>query len=197
MAINLNDSSFDSSNVSIFNNGAAGIVDNVTLSISKKGKDDKDNAPDYKVIFTDKNGASTNRAFWFVTEDTQYATKAEQTQKQGKVLKHLTHAVYGSDYEFPSYENAKTMLSGIMKLLNEALSRDQAEFRVFANYGTVNSIKQYIQVRTWVPFIEEMKVPEEESRLKPGNLDAMDKLVEDAAVASNGQASVTAGDDDW
>ena len=38
MAINLNDSSFDSSNVAIFNNGTAGIVDHVTLSITKKGK---------------------------------------------------------------------------------------------------------------------------------------------------------------
>ena len=43
MAINLNDSSFDGSNVAIFNNGTAGIVDHVTLSITKKGNDDKEN----------------------------------------------------------------------------------------------------------------------------------------------------------
>ena len=196
MAINLNDSSFDGSNVAIFNNGTAGIVDHVTLSITKKGNDDKENSPDFKIVFTDKAGAYTNMAFWYVTADSQYATKSEQTQKQGKVLKHLVHAIYGSTYEFPSYADAKTMLSGIMKLLNEALAQGEAEFRVFANYGTNSSTKQYIQVRTWVPFIEVMEVPEGESRLKPGNLDAMAQLVEDASVTSNGQEAVTA-EDDW
>jgi len=52
--INLNDDTFDGgSNVTIFNNGTAGIVENVKLSVRKKTAEDKDRAPDYKLTYTD------------------------------------------------------------------------------------------------------------------------------------------------
>ena len=116
--INLNDDSFDGgSNVKIFNNGTAGVVENVKLSVKKKTAEDKENAPDYKIIYTDNTGAEVNTAYWYITDATEYSTVEEQIKKQGKVLKHLIHAVYGSDYEFPSYPNPTAMLDGVMKLL--------------------------------------------------------------------------------
>ena len=65
--INLNDSSFDASEGSaIFNNGNAGVAENVTMSIVKRKADDKPNSPEYKVVFTDENGGSCNTSFCLV-----------------------------------------------------------------------------------------------------------------------------------
>jgi len=191
--INLNDNTFDgNANVAIFNNGEAGVVENVKLSVYKKGNDDKENAPDYKLVFTDTTGASVNTAFWTVTEDTEYATIEQQIKKQGKMLKHVIHAVYGADYEFPQYPNPKAMLSGVMKLVKEGTGQNL--YRVFANYGSTMGVKAYIQVRSWVPFMEPTSVATEDTRLTRGNIDAMERLVEDT-VTSNSVATADAGDD--
>ena len=192
--INLNDESFDGgTNVAIFNNGTAGIVENVKFSVRKKTADDKDNAPEYKLIYTDSTGAEVNSAFWYITEATDYNTVDEQIGKQGKVLKHLIHAVYGTDYEFPSYTNPTAMLDGVMKLLKEGTG---GTYRVFTNYGSTMGVKAYLQVRSWVPFIESMDVSLDSTRLKPSNIDAMERLVADV-VTENGVASVTSEGDDW
>jgi uncharacterized protein (DUF736 family) len=55
----LNDSGFDAAtggNAVIFNGGVAGLVNDVKMSVYKKKPDDKENAPDYKITFTDDNG---------------------------------------------------------------------------------------------------------------------------------------------
>ena len=57
-------------------------------------------------------------------------------------------------------------------------------------------VKQYIQVRSWVPFIEPMSVSLDDSRLKPGNIDAMERLVEDS-INSNGVDTKVPAGDDW
>jgi hypothetical protein len=191
--INLNDDSFDGgSNVTIFNNGTAGIVENVKISVKKKTAEDKEKAPNYKLTYTDTSGGEVNTAFWYVTEDTDYATVEEQIKKQGKVLKHVIHAVYGADYEFPNYPNETAMLDGVMKLVKDGTG--EGTFRVFANYGSTMGVKEYIQVRSWVPFIEPIALAIAETRLKPGNIDAMERLVADV-VPANGVAS--AADDTW
>ena len=191
--INLNDDSFDGSKtVSIFNNGNAGVVENVTISVNKKTAEDKENAPDYKLIFTDKEGATTNTAFWYIDKATEYATVEAQIKKQGKVLRHVAKTIYGSDYNFPEYPNAAAMLDGIMKLIKEGVSGNT--YRVFANYGSTMSIKAYIQVRSWAPFMEATSVLAEDTSLKLQNIDAMVRLTEDAPVP----VGVTAdAGDDW
>ena len=78
-----------------------------------------------------------------------------------------------------------------MKLLKDGSG---GTYRVFANYGSTMGVKEYIQVRSWVPFIETMDTTD--SRLKPGNIDAMERLVADA-VSSNGVATATTDGDDW
>jgi hypothetical protein len=195
MGINLNDSSFDGgANVSIFNNGEAGVVDNVTLSLEKKKPEDKENAPDYKLVFTDEKGATCNSSYWYVNGGTEYNTEEELVMKQGKVLKHIAHAVLGAEFQFPEYSNAKTMLDGIMKLLREGLP-NTGKFRIFANYGATMSVKKYIQPRSWVPFMEPMSVGAEESRLQPGNIDAMARLQEDTVAAP--ATAPADSSDDW
>jgi len=197
--INLNDSSFDAKEgVAIFNNGTAGIVENVSMGVSKKKPEDKEGSPDYKVLFTDNAGASCNMSFWYVTKATDYATIDEQVQKQGKVLKHLVHALYGADYQLPSFQTAQQMLDGCMKLVREGLASNP-KMRLFANYGTNTSPKKYIQPRSWVPFVEPMTVAIENTRLKVGTLDALEGIKQDnfGAATSPGAASVAPVGDDW
>jgi hypothetical protein len=197
--INLNDASFDAKEgAAIFNDGKAGIAENVTLSISKKKPEDKEGSPDYKLSFTDAAGGSCNSSFWYVEKATEYSTIDEQVAKQGKVMKHVIHAIYGNTYQFPSFNSAREMLDGCMKIIRDGLAQGP-KFRVFANYGTTSSVKNYIQPRSWVPFMEPMSVALADTRLKPGNLDAMAKLQADnvAAPAASSAAAATVDGDDW
>ena len=137
MNINLNDDSFNpAQGVAIFNGGNAGTVENVKVSLVKKSAEDKEMAPDYKIIFTDNNGASCNTPLWYVSK--------------------------------------------------------------FANYGTNDYRKKYIQIRSWVPFVESMSVPADATNLKAGDLDGMTRLVEDA-VSTGGEVNAVVADDeaDW
>lgn len=194
---NLNDASFDAkAGVAIFNDGVAGIVENVTLSISKKKPEDKENAPDYKVIFKDAKGAECATSLWYVTKDTQYSTVDEQVKKQGTLLKHIIHAIYGADFQIPiSAQNPQQLLDQAMKIIRDGVP-NAGKLRMFANYGSTQSIKQYIQPRSWVPFVESMNVDIAATRLKAGNIDAMARIQKDepTSVAANANDLLT---DEW
>lgn len=196
MSINLNDDSYNiKEGVAIFNSGTAGISENVTLSVEKRKADDKDTAPDYKLMFTDETGATCNTAFWHITKDTQYDTIDQQTVKKGKVFKHLIHAMYGADFQIPNFKDAEEMLNGTMKLLREG-SASAGKFRIFANYGTSSKPRAYIQPRSWVPFIEPMTVDIDNTRLIKGDFDAMERLQADKPTMASTSTSDD-GDDEW
>lgn len=192
--INLNDEKFSSgSGSAVFNGGAAGAVNNVTVSIEKKGAEDKPNSPEYKVIYTDASGATVNTGYWYVEGGNNYKSEDELIIQQGKALKHLVHAICGEETDLPTFSDAKGMLDGVMVMLKKA-APTAGQFRVFANYGSTYSPKEYIQVRSWVPFIEPMAVSAESTRLTPGNIDQMDRITKDEPAAVGAGAS--AGDDD-
>jgi hypothetical protein len=196
---NLNDASFDAAEgKAIFNDGNAGVAENITMVVEKKKPEDKPNSPDYKLTFTDSKGGSCNTSFWYVDKDTEYSTIAEQIQKQGKVLKHVIHAIYGDDYQFPNgFNSAKELLDGCMLLIRTGLATG-GKFRVFANYGSTQGIKKYIQPRSWVPFVEPMSVAIADTRLKAGNIDAMARIQEDSiSGAKTANANDLIAGDDW
>jgi hypothetical protein len=197
--INLNDSAFDAKQgTAIFNDGVAGVVDNVAISVNKRKPEDKENSPEYKLTFTDSKGAACNTSFWYVDKATQYQTVEDQVKKQGTVLKHILHAIYGSDYQLPSFNTAKEMLDGCMKLIREGLASG-LKFRIFANYGSTQSVKNYIQPRSWVPFMEPMSVSISETRLKAGNIDAMARVEKDNIAPTNNTAMADSiiDNDEW
>lgn len=196
---NLNDASFDAKEGAvIFNGGNAGVAENIAMTVQKKKAEDKPNSPDYKLTFTDDNGGTCNSSFWYVTAPTEYATVDDQVQKQGKVLKHVIHAIYGANFQFPGgFTSATELLDGCMKLIRDGL-QSGLKFRIFANYGVKTSIKKYIQPRTWVPFMEPMTVALADTRLKAGDLDAMARVQEDSFVTPTGAANandLVAGDE--
>lgn len=197
--INLNDASFDAAEgKAIFNGGNAGVAENVMMTVEKKKADDKPNSPDYKLSFTDANGGACNTSFWYVEKATDYSTVAELIQKQGKVLKHVIHAIYGDAYQFPTgFNSAKELLDGCMQLIRTGLAAGH-KFRVFANYGSTQGVKDYIQPRSWVPFLEPMSVAIADTRLKAGNIDAMARIQKDSFVASGtANANDIVAGDEW
>ena len=118
-------------------------------------------------------------------------------KKQGKILKHLLHGALGPNAQLPVVSSAEAMLDESMKMLKGALP-NLGSVRVFANYGTNDYRKKYIQIRSWVPFMESMNVSAEASSLKAGDLDGMTRLVEDA-VSTGGEVNAVVADDeaDW
>lgn len=197
----LNDSGFDAAsggNTVIFNGGVAGLVNDVKMSVYKKKPDDKENAPDYKITFTDDNSGECSTSYWYVTKDTQYSTVEEQVKKQGKSMKHIIHAVYGADHQIGFKANSpKELLDQAMKYIKDGLA-NAGKFRVFATYGTVNAPKQYIQPRSWVPFVESMSVDVSQTRLKLAvTIDAMERIVKDEVEVATAKADELLEGDDW
>ncbi len=197
----LNDNGFDAKQgVTIFNGGVAGLVNDLKMSVYKKTKEDKENAPDYKVVFTDSNGGECSTSYWYVTKDTQYSTIDEQVRKQGKSMKHIIHAIYGADHEIGfKASNAKELLDHAMKYIKDGLA-SAGKFRVFATYGTLNATKKYIQPRSWVPFVESMNVDEASTRLKLApTVDAIERIEESQPVLQDAKAEdlMDTSTDDW
>lgn len=199
---NLNDDGFNAKQgVTIFNDGNAGLVNDVKMSVYKKTKEDKENAPDYKVTFTDSNGGEVSSSYWYATKDTQYSTIEEQARKQGKSMKHIIHAVYGASFEIPFIaKSPKELLDMSMKCIKDGLSSSPSKFRIFATYGTLNSVKNYIQPRSWVPFVESMDTSEDATRLKLApTIDAMARVEESQPVLQDAKADdlMDTSGDDW
>lgn len=186
--INLNDSSFNGgSNIKIFNDGNAGIANNV-IGTKIESKQDASNGPDYKLFFKDNNGGEVNIAFWYL--DTNKETFAKDLEKQGKALKHLAHCYLNSDYQFPAFGSPKEMLDGIIRAISSKFTT--VLVRLYCTYGSTLAPKKYLQVRSYVPFIENMIVPLGDTKLRASQIDQMTRLEEDkpAAVASAASSDV-------
>ena len=187
----LNDSTYDGGgNVNIFNGGEAGRVDNCTVTLERTKQEDKENpnSPDYKLIFKDQSGAEANLGFWYPKEnDTD-----ENIIRFLKKIKHIAHVFCGSDAQLPK-GNPKAILDGVMKMCKD--TGMQLPVRVFVNYGTNGYEKKYLTVRSFVPFIESMAVPVEETRLKATSIENMTRP--EAEETSGSVAKTTSGDDDW
>ena len=187
---NLNDASYDAGkSVTIFNNGVAGVVENCKARVERTKQDDKSNpnAPDYKIFFADSSGAEINVAFWYPKDD----DTEENIIKFLKKLKHMAHCFVGNDAQLPA-GSPTAILDGVMKMLKESGMTPQV--RVMTNYGTVGRERQYLSVRTFVPFVENMNVLKEDSRLKPSNIENFERP---AAEETSGAVSTASDDDDW
>lgn len=190
--INLNDEKYNANDISVFNNGVAGIVENVTIVVEKKTADDKENAPDYKLVCTDETGASCNMGIYYPSAS-QYNTEEKAVEKMAKGLKHLITVF---NLQPNSYPDGKSMLDGVMNMLRTEVKGKKV--RMIATYGNTTNPKGFIQPRglNWVPWIESMDVPLSESILKVGVNDNLVRLTADATSGGNGSPS-TSEEDGW
>jgi hypothetical protein len=187
---NLNDASYDASGSAVFNNGVAGVVDNCKAKVERVKQEDKENpnAPDYKIVFVDNTGADINIAFWYPKED----DSDENIIRFLKKIKHLAHCFCGTDTQLPS-GSPRAILDGVMKMIKD--TGMQMPVRVMTNYGTTGYESRYIRVRNFVPFVEPMTVPKDETRLKPSNIENFERPASEETTGAVSSAS--AKDSDW
>ena len=151
--INLNSKDF--AEKGIFNNGAAGLAKNVTLTVERKSPEDKETAPDYKVVISDKLG-SINAPFWhFANRDGEdMETRGKRFNREVGRIVHIVRAIMGGDYEFPEFKTEKEAWDGLFKIIRDNAGSKQ--FNVFVTYGTTSYPKEYLQLR-YFNFIEAAK----------------------------------------
>lgn len=195
--IDLNGSEFNSQPVAIFNNGVAGRVNNVAVSVEKINKlDPMDKNPEYRVIFTDDIG-SINLGIYYPNETS--------TDSQNKILAQkcadLVKAVTGDTFSFPSFVSYKELVDGCMKIISENCAGKLVN--VMATYGTVGQPKKFLGIYKNFNFVEAAgsvptKLKVSRNPAKPEYDDLFDRIVEDApAVESKAVEGSTSGIANW
>ena len=185
LLINLNDEKFDVSEISIFNNGKAGIVSDCEITIEKKKPTDSYNAPDYKIMIVDKFG-SVNTGLYYL--DPKHEKFKDQLKYQGRDLKHIHRAVFG-DKELPTFKDTKEMLDKVMEAIKAV--EKTAKVRVAVCYGTTQRPSAYLRLRNFPPFIESMSIPVDKTELTLKVTDQIDRLVPDKGTTP------TTKSEDW
>lgn len=188
MSFNLNDKSYDGS-VAIFNNGIAGKVNNVKIEVLKKSSIDADNAPDYKVNFSDKIG-TVNVGFYYHTPDSQKTdekNKALEGYNVSRVLS-LAKSVLPKDYVFEEYDTSKQVLDAMFKLIK--LNSEDKLVNVFVTYGTAAKSSKYLGLR-YFDFVEAADTEVSRLAKKPG--DVMERIEADAPATT----STSTNDSSW
>ena len=87
MAIDLNKSDeYRAGDFSIFNEGNTGIVENVKGRVTKKGPEDGEKTPDYKIFVSDSKG-EINDGFYYQTDPEAASWKDFQAQRLIRLCK--------------------------------------------------------------------------------------------------------------
>lgn len=168
------------SEVQVFNGGKAGKVEGVTVTMEEAGVDGvpvnaNENAPKFKVWFTDAKGARVNKACFDIKAENypnQYGKTYEETiKKEWAYLNKIVEHTGGT--KVMSFENDVDLF----RKIKQAIGPNKVN--IFVNYGTVSNKKAYLEPRKWMPAVEAAGTPESESKLRASNLDAMQPLVAD------------------
>jgi hypothetical protein len=175
--INLNDEVFESTGgVQIFNDGEAGLVKGVEISVEKRNADEPETYPDYKLIATDKTGATVNRGFYYFKpndSDSEERQKERQNQEISRIVS-IARAVMGPDYKLPEVNSIKEAYDTVFKLVKD--NAGSKKFNVFVTYGTTSRPSEYLGLR-YFNFIESSDT--EPTTLRKSKLDQMERLEAD------------------
>jgi hypothetical protein len=140
-------------NVSVFNDGLAGVVENVKVRIEKKASTDTDDKkPVYKVIATDSKG-EVNEGYYYHKDASDKGFKNYQAQR----LILLARGVLGDAVVFPAFNTPTEALDGIMANVAPALVGKA--WRVVVTYGTTRRPESYLGFKNFGSFIQSMAVP--------------------------------------
>jgi hypothetical protein len=149
-SVNFNNSEEYVKEFKVFNDGIAGVVENVKVRIEKKAAGVDDKKPVYKLIGADDKG-EVNEGFYYCEPDSKAFNKY---QAQRLIL--LARGVLGDTVTFPVFNTPTEALDGVMKMVAPALNKP---FRVAVCYGTVKRKAPYLGFREFGSFIQPMSVP--------------------------------------
>jgi hypothetical protein len=186
--IDLNDASIQSEGkgMKIFNGGNAspGVENCALVRVEKaEGYD----AVDF--FFADSTGAEIKMREWFVDYDREGADRKEISQ--AKRMKHILTKFLPEGTPLPQAQNSEDLLQKVMQALGTTYVGVKVRLKVtYKESG-------YLQIPPYVPFLELMTVPANESRLSFSNIDITEKPSQDApediatAAASSTTGAVT------
>jgi hypothetical protein len=160
----------------VFNDGVAGIVEGVSLRAESKKEDDKENAPNLKVIFVDSKGGEVNFGLWNIKATSEDPDK--DLTNLGRTAKHIFHTIFGSTYVIPPFKDDVELIAGLKRAID---ANPTLRYRVVVNYGTESYPSDYLRVKKFVPFMENAAVKKEDSKLSMGKSDLLKKVVADDA----------------
>jgi len=184
--INLNDGNYvKGSSTPIFNDGKAGIVENVTVRIEKKSDMDS-KMPDYKLIASDGKG-EINEGFYY-----QEPGSAAFDNYQAQKLIWLARGVLGDNITFPVYETPAEALDGIMKMVAPHLKNKR--FRVAVTFGTTKKSSAFLMFKAFGPFIQPMNVP---NTLRFSSTDRLERPQQTLTSDADVKKQMNMGDVDW
>jgi hypothetical protein len=185
---NLNE--YDNTAIAVFNNGAAGKVENVSITIEKKKADEPDSYPPYKLVVTDGSGGTPiNQGFYFDESDDE----KRQTQTIQRI-KSIAKAILPEDFVYPTVNSYTEAVNSLFKIIKD--NCDGKKVNVFVTYGYVGQQKlaKYLGLRMF-NFIEETNVSF--SRLKSSATDIMERPIADAPIADAQGGDVKKDDSPW
>lgn len=173
--IDLNNSEEFVKEFKIFNDGNAGVVENVKITIEPKSNNPiDDKRPNYRVVATDSKGGSINEGFYYQEADSK-AFNNYQAQR----LIMLARGILGKDIQFPIWNTPKETLDGVMSMIAPALNK---LYRVAVCYGTTKNPDQYLNFKAFGSFIQPMSEP---NALTFTSSDCMVKMTPKPTVITN------------
>jgi hypothetical protein len=178
--INLNDSKFATATSKVFNNGKAGVAQNVTVSVSKRGADEAQNRPDFKITYTDAKGGTVDDGIYLPKADDQgYEGRVDRLFKK---LVAIVKATLGEDYKFPGFKSEGEAFKALFKIIND--NSGATPVNVLVTYGSQDYPKKYLTVRG-IKFIE---------KYEEGEVSSLELWAKDLAVrpeANDGEDRVS------
>lgn len=139
--INLNDEQFQDNQKVIFNGGNSGVVTGCSAVVGKKGKDDPDNMPDYRIVFVDENGGEINKGYYY-PKDTASSAALNFLVKEMKALVTLFRGT-----PLAEADSYKEIIDYTMKQCKE--NESDQKFNVAVAYGTVDYPNKYLQINAY------------------------------------------------
>lgn len=174
--------------VSIFNDGKAGLVKDVTISVTRKQPSDPVNRPDFNLVVTDSSGATLREGFYHYSpnqmksDDENQATLNRYIRRFGTIVR----AAMGDSFVYPELKTPKQAYDDLFQIIEEGCRGKK--FNVFVTYGTTNYVNKngYLKLR----FFDFIEPAGETSRLRVKPNDLMERIVPDS---DNGPSTPSIG----
>jgi hypothetical protein len=192
MNFNLNDNSLVTGGSKVFNNGIAGLVKDVSISVTKRSPEEPDNNPHYKLIITDSNELVINQGFFYYTDKPE---KTEEENKKGAGyligrLLSVANSIVPEGFVYPDVSNnsVNEIVDILFKIIKE--NCEGKKVNVFTTYGRKTQPSQFLGLR-FFDFIESANT--QNSKLRPKGDDMMERMVADEPANSSEDNKTTSG----
>jgi len=174
MNFNLNEKA--QGGITVFNNGVAGKVENVSITVEKRRADEPDSYPTYKLIVDDGSGSTPLNQGFYINESDDENRQNMTFQR----VKSIADSVVAEDFVYPEVNGYMDAMSTLFKVIKE--NADGKKVSVFTTYGYVDKDRiphpsKYLGLRMF-DFIQGPNTTYDKMKAKPA--DILERPVADA-----------------